>query len=450
MIPRSAVGRPEKADVVGASALVLVYAAACALVLAGKFDHVSDDDFARVTIAQSFVHAPKLDPSGTSWLPFPFWVLGAALAALGRSLTTARAASVAFSALAAAAPYFALRRAAGAPPLRAAVAVTFAMLSPWSLWLGASTVPESFTASFTAAAAIGLAGSGALRGSSAWFALALFAACLSRYEPWPVAAVLALCLAWRAVKAIREGIPPTSASFVIIALVVLGPLGWMAWNAHAHGSAVHFFHRVSNFKRAIGEGSTDTLGALLLYPRLLVAMRPDVLAAAACALPLLRRPEIRRAWSVPLLCAAAQLAFLAYGNARDGAPAHHAERALLGIVFILAMFAVDALGSTLPALATRARPAVYALMALLVVGWLMNLRPLFGEDIPATPDAENRDAQVAAGRALAADRVEHVVVTPCAYEHFALIAAYGAPERVTILPRSGAPVTPSCPNVERR
>ncbi len=116
-------------------------------------------------------------------------------------------------------------------------------------------------------------------------------------------------------------------------------------------------------------------------------------------MPLLRRPEIRRVWAVPLLCAFAQLAFLAYGNARDGAPAHHAERALLGIVFILAMFAIDALAATLPALVSRARPAVYALTALLTFGWLLNFRPLFGEDIPATPEAENRDAQVAAGRA---------------------------------------------------
>lgn len=448
MSSTSAVDRPVKADIVGASALVVVYAAACALVLAGKFDHVSDDDFARVTIAASFAHAPKLDPSGTSWLPFPFWLLGSALAAFGRSLTTSRVASLAINALAALAPYAALRRAAGAPPSRAATAVGFALLSPWSLWLGASTVPESFTASFTAAAAIGL-GSGAMRASSAGFALALFAACLSRYEPWPVAAVLAVCLGLRTLKRLRVG-SPWKSSLPIVGLVVLGPLGWMMWNAHAHGSAIHFFHRVSNFKRAIGEGSTDTVDALLLYPRLLVTMRPDVLAATACAMPLLRRPEIRRVWAVPLLCAFAQLAFLAYGNARDGAPAHHAERALLGIVFILAMFAVDALTATLPALASRARPAVYALTALLAFGWLLNFRPLFGDDVPATPEAENRDAQIAAGRALAADHVDHVTVTPCAYEHFALIAAFGAPERVTILPKSGAPVTPSCPSVARR
>jgi hypothetical protein len=43
-----------------------------------------------------------------------------------------------------------------------------------------------------------------------------------------------------------------------------------------------------------------------------------------------------------------------------------------------------------------------------------------------------------------------VTVTPCAYEHFALIAAVGAPERVAILPATHAPVTPACPRVELR
>ena len=36
--------------------VVLGYAAACGLVLALGFDHVSDDDYARVTIAQAFAH----------------------------------------------------------------------------------------------------------------------------------------------------------------------------------------------------------------------------------------------------------------------------------------------------------------------------------------------------------------------------------------------------------
>ena len=59
------------------------YAAACGVVLALGFDHISDDDFARVTIAQTFASHPKVDPSGTSWLPFPFWAMGAAMLLFG-------------------------------------------------------------------------------------------------------------------------------------------------------------------------------------------------------------------------------------------------------------------------------------------------------------------------------------------------------------------------------
>ena len=56
--------------------LAVLHAALCVFVRRHGFDHVSDDDFARVVISQAFAHKPKLDPSGTSWLPFPFWLQG--------------------------------------------------------------------------------------------------------------------------------------------------------------------------------------------------------------------------------------------------------------------------------------------------------------------------------------------------------------------------------------
>ena len=41
------------------------------------FSHVSDDDYARVVIAERFAHAPHLDPSATSWLAATaFWMRG--------------------------------------------------------------------------------------------------------------------------------------------------------------------------------------------------------------------------------------------------------------------------------------------------------------------------------------------------------------------------------------
>ena len=438
--------------------VALLHAAACTLVLAGGFDHVSDDDFARVTIAQGFAVTPKLDPSGTSWLPFPFWMLGSLMAAAGRSLGVARVASVIFASLSAALPYVALRL-RGATRSAALLAVAFATLSPWSLWLGASTVPESFTASFTAAAAIGLGGEAETEDDEAmpWaarvgFAVALLAACLSRYEPWPVAAVLAVVLAARAFRTRRPR--ERARALVLAAIVALGPLAWLAWNAHAHGDALHFFERVARFKRALGEGTQDTLSAFLLYPRLLLSRRPDVLIAVTCALVsgrlfTLSGAALRRRWTVPLVCAAAQLAFLAYGNVRDGAPAHHPERALLGTVFLTAAFAADVLYSGTTVARGKARIAALASAAFLALSWVTNGTSLL-EQIPGTGATEVRTAQIAAGKALASESAEHLVVTPCAYEHFALIAAFGAPERVAIQPRTNAEVTASCPAVERR
>ncbi|HSO39257.1 MAG TPA: hypothetical protein VLT33_42315, partial [Labilithrix sp.] len=256
--------------------VVLGYAAACGLVLALGFDHVSDDDYARVAIAQAFAHRPRLDPSGTSWLPFPFWALGTAMAVLGRSLAVARVASVALASLAAVLPYLALRSAGSTRP-RALVATAFALLSPWSVWLGAATVPESFTASAVAAGAIALGTKGLSARARLGFALAVLAACLSRYEAWPVAAVLAIALGLRALA------ERSRSALVAAGLAALGPLAWMAWNLHAHQDALHFFVRVSRFKRALGEGSTDPVAALLLYPRLLVTTRPDVVLAGFAA-----------------------------------------------------------------------------------------------------------------------------------------------------------------------
>jgi hypothetical protein len=318
-------------------------------------------------------------------------------------------------------------------------------------------VPESFTASFTAAAAIALGReedrtrpphTELTAAAKLGFAVALLAACLSRYEAWPVAAVLAIALAARSRPRARGAPTPARAPLLLATVVAFGPLAWMAWNAYAHGDALHFFERVARFKRDLGEGSPDALSALLLYPRLLVTMRPDVLFAIGAAVAVTRmfassRAEVLARWRVPLLCAAAQIAFLAYGNARDGAPAHHSERALLGVVFIGAAFAAQVLAEA------RGRAGGALAAALVGTSWLVTAA-LTLRTVPGAGDADNRTSQVAAGKKLREEDAPHVVVTPCSYEHFALVAAFGAPERVQMLPRTGAPVSPSCPIVERR
>jgi hypothetical protein len=443
--------REKRALVVDAALVAGLHAVACVIARLAGFDHVSDDDFARVTIAQELVHAPKLDPSGTSWLPFPFWILGAALAVLGRSLAVARGVSIALASLAAAAPYVALRL-AGSARRDALVASALAFGTPWAIWLGAATVPESFTASLTAAAAIGgavVASRGKVR-SAILFALAMLAACLSRYEPWPVAAVLAgaaLLAARRAWRADAGSV--CRACLVAAALCMAGPLAWMAWNAHAHDGPLHFFRRVSGFKRAIGEGSTDLLDALLLYPRLLLTTRPEIALPAVALLPVaLRDPVLRRRWALPLGCVAAQIAFLAYGNARDGAPAHHPERALLGALVIAALFVGDVVLTALrtPSLVGGGHgPKVLA--GAIGLAWIVSFGR--GLDMPGRSRAEDRSRQIAEGERLRREGVSSLVITPCAFEHFALLAAFGAPEKARIEPRTGPPPAPdeACPRV---
>src|SRR5690606_22068664 len=135
----------------------------------------------------------------TSWLPFPFWTLGSAMAVFGRGLLVARLTSLVVASAAAATPYLALR-ATGTARKPALAATALAFLSPWSLWLGAATVPESMTASLAAAGAIGLGAASSTH--RRWpYALALLLACLSRYEAWPIAAVVAAVVAARAARA---------------------------------------------------------------------------------------------------------------------------------------------------------------------------------------------------------------------------------------------------------
>lgn len=450
-------------DVAGGVAVALVHAGLCALVLVVGFDHISDDDFARVTIAQAFAHSPRLDPSGTSWLPFPFWTLGSVMTVIGRSLAAARMASIGFSSCGFGVFYLALRI-ARIRRSRAMAGVALAALSPWTLWLGAATVPESLTATLSAAAAIALGsastGTPKTRGSQIPFAVGMLAACLSRYEAWPVAAMLALVVGWRTfrVRLVRnpnEVCAPTRfVALVTVAILSAGPLVWMTWNCRVHGDALHFFERVSRFKRALGEGSSDTVEALLFYPRLLVTMRPELVVGFLCAFTALRGfkvsiDECAHRWRIPLLCAVAQVGFLAYGNAHDGAPTHHGERALLGVVLLFAACTADVVAEAAPVLWRWSRPTAAAGGFVLVALWLgatvATLRAM-----PGTGTADRR-AQVAAGDTLRREGASRLQLTPCAYEHFALIAAYEAPENVTVYTPSGGPrVTSTCPAVERR
>jgi hypothetical protein len=429
---------PARATAIDVAALVVLKAALGAWVLHLGFTHVSDDDYARVVIAELFAHAPKLDPSGTSWLPFPFWTVGGAMMVVGRSLHAARVIAFVSGAASVALVYLALRR-AGVARSSALLGVALAMATPWNAWLGVATVPEAVTGALVACGAI-LASVPAARPAGA---ACLLAAALSRYEAWPVAGVFALVCAASAARG-RGHERTRDASSAAIAAA--GPLAWMAWNAHAHDGPLHFLRRVAAFRSAVAPGA----GSLASFPRALVAGAPEIALVAVVGAAGLVEPETRRRWAVPLACSAAVLAFLVVGDWRGGAPTHHPERALVGVWWVLGTFGVDgalALGRSWAWARPKREAWVAAVGVAAALSWCFRVAPVYAE-APGTRAAEDRRPEEARGEALAVVGGP-LRITPCAYEHFALIAAFGAPEAVTTAPAVPAHDGTPCPEVIR-
>lgn len=419
-----------------ALALVLLKLAVGAAVLHAGFTHVSDDDYARTVIAQQFAHAPHLDPSGTSWLPAPFWLAGGTMMVLGRSLEVARAIAVVLGAASVAAPYLSMR-ALGMGRAAAALATTLAMTTPWNVWLGVATVPEGWAGAVAAAAMIAMP----LESARPWAAAGLLLGALSRYETWPACAVLAVLCMWKAARGGRAG-----REIACAVVAVAGPLAWMAWNAHAHGSPLHFVTRVTTFRQGIGAASIPLADKLLGYPRALLLDMPVAAAfAVAGAIGLVGARTWQR-WAWPLGASLATLAFLVWGDVHDGAPTHHAARALVAIGWVLVAWGVDGV-LTLRERVGRGRARGLAMgvaiLTAVVAAALLLPRPT----PPGNSESEDREPQLARGRDMRERRVRSATVVPCSFEHFALLAAWGAPERATVLSRTGAPPTPDCPLV---
>jgi hypothetical protein len=431
---------PSRARVARLVGLLSLKAAAGAWALHEGFSHVSDDDYARVVIAERFAHAPSFDPSGTSWLPCPFWLQGTAMLALGRTLSTAHAVAW-LSGLASVLIGYAGLRAASVPRATAWVVTALVATSPWNTWLGVATVPEAVTAALAFAGVMTMS-------SPRWRltgALALFLAALSRYEAWPVCGCFA---AQSLVAAVRAPSVERRRALVAAAIALAGPCLWMAWNAHAHGSPVHFLTRVAAFHERHA-AAIPLAERLLAYPRALVRGAPEIVALGA--LGLLGGVEARARWRGPLRTTGLVLAFLEVGEIVGGAPTHHAERALVLVWWVLGGFGVDGVRAFVVrrAWARPKREAWAVALAVVATGaivgeWLDRMRAH-----PAAAPEEDRTAQVARGLSLRADDTAAVTVVPCAYEHFALMAAFGAPERVTVMPATGQPVTAACPEVVR-
>jgi hypothetical protein len=394
--------------------------------LSTGFRSVSDDDFARVTLAQAFALVPQLDPTGTSWLPVPFWLNGGAMMILGRSLFAARSVAVLLAVASTLLVYVAaswLLESTKTAKNAAFLGALAATLLPWSARLGVATVPELPTAALTLVAVASLASQAPRR--RLWGALALFAATLSRYEPWPVAAVFAAFSLW-------DGLRSKRLSLAALGLAgLLGPALWVLWNGFAHGSPLAFVERVAAYKQALGEGGQGGFAAFLEYPTTAALHEPELallLVAAAIFAGRGAAPLGLGLFARPAFALLAMTLLLAAASLRDAGPTHHPERALLVVLLFGAVLfghlAALAWDSARDGARLRALGFCLALFAGLVV------RVRFAGALTFV----ERTHELALGEAAAREMgpSDDVLVEVTGYGFFALQAASGRPERMLL------------------
>jgi len=394
---------------------------------APRFFAISDDDFSRLAIAQQFAAAPKLDPSGTSWLPLPFHAYGTGFALFGNQLVVAQALCFLLGLLGAAGVYFAARW-ASLTDGEATVAALIAALFPHSVCYGLATVPDYPTAVLAILAAASLAN--AMPRVRLIGALCALAATLCRYETWPLACVIGAF----ALSDARAAKPRRT----LILSALLAPAGALAWMLHGalqHHDALFFVKRVTAYKRALGQPSAPLLERLFMQPLALIREEPELIVVAStlllAVLLLLGRNGLKgEAWKRPAFALLAVLAFLVVGDLRDGSPTHHFERVLLSLWFGVAL--------VIPPIFMRVRSALYCRnlfwakpwalilpLGLLVAMTAWFVRPVVTKVEPFV----NRSAELEMGRHLAARLPERqaVAVYTEDYGYFAIEAALGRP-----------------------
>lgn len=389
------------------------------VVLGTGFRALSDDDYARIVIAQGFAEHPSFDPSGTSWLPFPFWLQGSAMRIFGAQVTTARA--VAFgSGVASIVLVWLAARWLGASRRGAILGALLAAIFPYSAWLGVAAVPELPTAALTLLGVAALSRSGAERLAGG---VALSLACLSRYEPWPIAFLFAGFSLYDA---------RASRSRSLALAGVLGALGSIVWLLHGklhHGHALFFVARVSEYRRAIGAGQFDVAGALTAFPLRVVRAEPELftLAVVFGTASLLAGTGCLRRHFRATVAALALLVFLVAGDLRDGAPTHHAERALLFIWLWLALLSADAFDGSFDRARGALRAACIAVPGLVVAPMIAIVRPWYA----ARDGFIDREAELAIGRsaAEAAGARERLAVATRDFGFYAVLAGFASPGR---------------------
>lgn len=322
---------PSPRALFDASLVALTRVAVSLACWASGFRAISDDDYSRVVIAARFAAHPSPDPSGTSWLPLPFWLLGAPMWLFGDSLTTARGVALVLGAGSAVVIWIAARW-LGLPTRAALVGAIGATLLPYGAWLSAATVPEGPTAALIVLGAVSLLrpeASKRLIGG-----LALGAACFCRYESWAPALLFAAVTALDARRAKQK-------LLWLAALVAVGPIVlWLLHGIFIHGDALFFVTRVTQYRAALGREASGWGSALTSTPLALVRFEPELFAVFAVALGLSFRrgesPFSGAAWR-PLATLGALMLLLIVADARGGSATHHPERSLLPVFWFLAL-----------------------------------------------------------------------------------------------------------------
>ena len=380
-------------------------AAVGAVVLLGGFTAVSDDDFARVVHAQQWALEPRLDPTSTSWLPLPFWVYGSAMKLFGPSLAVARSTAFILG-VASALLIYAAARLLLTDRRDAVLGAVLAALLPWSARLGVATVPELPTAALALFAVATLVKT---ERRVRWLgAAALFAACLSRYEPWPIAAIFAAMSLWDARRDKRLAGPAFAA--------VVGPLAWVAHNAVTHGSAFHFLASVRAYQQAV---STTAVS----YPAALLREEPEIcVVGAALLVSAMVRRSLPTSLSRVSVALGGMLATLTIAALPGGAPTHHAGRVLLVVWLAMAIY----VGAGVRAALRDRRRHWFALLVLAVLpmGQVI-LRPWYAR----LDGFIDRSAEIAIGeRAAEVAGRERVLLEVLDYGFFAVQAGSGNPD----------------------
>lgn len=404
-------------------ALLLVKAFLITLAVHSGFQAVSDDDYSRVVIAQLFAVTPKLDPSGTSWLPFPFWLLGGIMMAVGRSLESARLASWAIACGSAALVYLAARR-SGLRPHVALLGTMVGTSVPLGILSSTATIPEFYTASLCTAALLSLRRG---RPSDVWVAgVFILPATLSRYETWPIAMVVAVYGAWRLS---REGVKHAALpAFAGLVAASLGPVLWMAWNWTTHGSPLAFHKRVADYWFALGRGTEGTLVDLITYPRALATSEPLLLLGVMAVVGLYAKRglvagKLLETWSLPLIGVVWVMLWLTGAQLTGGAPTHHPERALLFVSMIGWIWVTASIDTALRSW-KRGLPLVSSLLVAVFAYRIAHTA--------AAEDADRTDA-LATGHWLRENAVDGLVLlVPTDYGHFAVSGSLAEPERVVL------------------